>query len=234
MRFLPVGFQNRKVRHMAGGTAVLVGVLALAALAAPFVFERWAERLFHPVGGDQSSADPSALTRLAETKSFLTLLNAEPATWIYGRGLGYPYYWDETFIPELAQYTYGNEDIFRYFCAEVKFPGHSIWTYATFSGGIIGLGCYLALFLGSTFWAFQSTRRLRLKPDFPLDIAYLPFVGLVGYLSLSLTFNPFIERASAITIGMLMTFPQFLILSAWRNQARSTGTGQLALGLVGN
>ena len=79
-----------------GPKVVVVGV------AAPFVFERWSERLFNPVGGEQSSADPSALTRFAETKAFITLLNAEPATYLYGRGLGATYYWDESYMPELA------------------------------------------------------------------------------------------------------------------------------------
>jgi hypothetical protein len=184
--------------------------------------------LFNPVGGERSSADPSALTRLAETKAFVTLLNAEPATWIYGRGLGYPYYWDDAFIPELAQYTYGNEDIFRAAYSVVKFPGHSVWTYATFSGGILGLLFYLGLFVGSTWWALKATRKLRTGSNFPLDIAYLPFVGLVGFLSLSLTFNPFIERASAISIGMLMTFPAFLIRSAWQQRNAPPATANAA------
>ncbi len=218
LKALPRGFYNQKVRHAMSGTLVVIGVVAIAAIAAPFVFERWAERLFNPVGGDRSSADPSALTRLAETKAFVTILNAEPATWIYGRGLGYTYYWDDAFIPELAQYTYGNEDVFRASYSSVKFPGHSVWTYATFSGGVMGLIFYLGLFLISTWWAFKATRQLRRVPDFPLDIAYLPFVGLVGFLSLSLTFNPFIERASAITIGMLMTFPAFLARRAWQQR----------------
>jgi hypothetical protein len=218
MRVLPRGFRDRKLRHLFTGTGIVFVIIALAVICAPFVFERWAERLFNPVGGAQSSADPSALTRLAETKAFVTLLNEEPASWIYGRGLGYPYYWDDAYIPELAQYTYGNEDLFRSFCAQVQFPGHSIWTYATFSGGVLGLIFYLGLFVISTYWALKATKQLRFLTEFPLDVAFLPFVGLVGFLSLSLTFNPFIERASAITIGMLMTFPTFLIVAAWRKQ----------------
>ena len=213
---LPGGFRERKTRHLFTGVAAVVAVVALAGVAAPFVFERWSERLFNPVGGEQSSADPSALTRFAETKAFVTLLNQEPATYLYGRGLGFTYYWDESFIPELAQYTYGNEDEFRSYCAGVNFPGHSIWTYAMFSGGAIGLCFYLGLFLFGTGWAYRSVRHLPQVPEYPLDIAFLPFVSLIGFLSLSLTFNPFIERASAITIGVMLTFPQFLIMAAWR------------------
>ena len=215
---LPKGFMNQKARHLMGGIGVLVGALLILGVAAPFVLERWEERLFHPVGSDRSSADPSALTRFAETKAFITLLNAEPSTYIYGRGLGFHYYWDESYAVELAAYTYGNEDEFRSYYRDVAFPGHSIWTYAMFSGGVIGLLCYLGLFIVGTTWAFTSIKNLKIARDFPIDIAFLPAVCLAGFLSLSLTFNPFIERASSVTMGVMLVFPQFLILSAWRKQ----------------
>ena len=219
---LPRAFHNTKVRHLVAGVGALLGVLVIVGVAAPFVFERWSERLFNPIGGEQSSADPSALTRFAETEAFMTLLNAEPATYLYGRGLGATYYWDESYMPELAQYTYGNEDVFRGDYTSVNFPGHSIWTYALFSGGIIGLGFYAGLFLVGTYWAYRSVRHLVAVPEYPLEIAFLPCISLVGFLSLSLTFNPFIERASAITIGVMFAFPQFLIMAAWRKGRKGT------------
>jgi hypothetical protein len=214
---LPKGFLNRKLHHGLTGFGALVAVLGLLIVAAPFVLERWEERLFRPVGADRSSADPSALTRMAEIKSFKALLDAEPATYIYGRGLGHAYYWDESYAVELAQYTYGNEDEFRSFAAHVTFPGHSIWTYALFSGGVIGLLSYVGLFGMGTYWAVKSVRKLPACPGFPLEIAFLPVVALGGFLSLSLTFNPFIERASSITMGTMLLFPQFLLMQAWRN-----------------
>ena len=78
------------------------------------------------------------------------------------------------------------------------------------------------MFLVGTYWAYRSVRHLVAVPEYPLEIAFLPCISLVGFLSLSLTFNPFIERASAITIGVMLAFPQFLIMAAWRKGRKGT------------
>lgn len=216
MGMLPRGFTNQKVRHLLTGLGAMAGGLILLGAANPTILTRWEERLFHPVGADRSSADPSTLTRLAELTAQRRLLDDDPAAYVYGKGMGAHYYWDEAFAVELAQYTYGDEDKFRASSADVSFPGHSIWTYAIFSGGFIGLLFYVGLFGLGTYWAFRSVAKLNSVPDFPLEIAFFPAVGLAGFLSLSLTFNPFIERSSSIAMGTLLLFPQFLIMAAWR------------------
>ncbi len=210
------GFGNRKLLHGMAVAGLLVLTAGVTAVAFPFVIERWTERLFNPVGAESSSADPSALTRYAETKAFADLLNAEPLTWIYGKGLGAPYYWDESYAVELAQYTYGNEDEFRGYTSDIRFPGHSIWTYAIFSGGILGAVCYLGLFAAGLVMTLHSTRMLRAARDYPLEVAFLPFIALMAFLSQSLTFNPFIERAGGLVLGIVIGFPQFLYHHAWR------------------
>ncbi len=216
LRILPRGFSRIKLGHISIMCGLLLGVSLVTLAAFPFVIERWTERLFHTVGGEQSSADPSALTRFAETRAFYDLLNAEPLTWIYGKGLGAGYYWDESYAEELVQYTYGNMDIYRDTVSDVRFPGHSIWTYAVFSGGIFGGLCYLGLFGISAIIAYISTRGLRQAREFPLDVAYLPFIAQLAFLSQSLTFNPFIERAGGLVLGIAIGFPQFLYVAAWR------------------
>ncbi len=213
---LPRGFSSRKGRQAIVVAGLMLGAVLLTAAVAPFVIERWVERLFYTKGAESSSADPSALTRYAETTAFLHLLNDEPSTWVYGRGLGAPYYWDETFVPELAQYTYGNEDEFRAWTAEVRFPGHSIWTYAIFSGGIIGACFSLGIFGMATARAYRSQRLLGSCPDIPLEVGALAFISLLAFLSQSLTFNPFIERAGGLVLGIVMGFPQFLYYAHWR------------------
>jgi hypothetical protein len=216
LRVVPRGFSHTKMVHAAVVSGLLLLIMLLTAAAFPVVIERWTERLFYTAGGEQSSADPSALTRFAETKAFIHLLNQEPITWVYGRGLGFPYYWDESFAPELAEYTYGNEDKFRGYTADIRFPGHSIWTYAIFSGGAIGGLVYLGIFIISTVGAFRSARFLRFVPDYPMETAYLPFICLMAFLSQSLTFNPFIERAGGLVLGIVMGFPQFLYMAVWQ------------------
>ena len=213
---LPRGFGNVKLAHLMVMAALGVGAAGVTTVAMPVVIERWTERLFNPAGGEQSSADPSLLTRYAETRAFYDLLNAEPLAWVYGRGLGARYYWDESYAVELAEFTYGNEDEFRGYTSDIRFPGHSIWTYAIFSGGVIGGFCYVGLFVAAIIMSLHSTRLLRKVRDYPVEVAFLPFIALMAFLSQSLTFNPFIERAGGLVLGIVIGFPQFLYHHAYR------------------
>ena len=215
---LPRGFSNVKLAHLLVVLVLLTGAVGVTAVTVPVVIGRWTERLFHATGAEQSSADPSALTRYAETRAFYKLLNKEPLTWIYGRGLGFPYYWDESYAVELAEFTYGNEDEFRSYTSDIRFPGHSIWTYAVFSGGVVGGLLYLGLFGAAAVMSLHSTRLLRTVRDYPPEVAFLPFIALMAFLSQSLTFNPFIERAGGLVLGIVIGFPQFLYCQAWRTR----------------
>jgi hypothetical protein len=207
---LPRGFGNVKMAHLLLILTFFAGAAGLTAVTVPVVIERWTERLFNAAGAAQSSADPSALTRYAETLAFYKLLNKEPLTWVYGRGLGAPYNWDESYAVELAEYTYGDEDEFRNYSRLIRFPGHSIWTYAVFSGGAIGGLFYLGLFGAAVALSLHSTRALRTVRDYPVEVAFMPFLALMAFLSQSLTFNPFIERAGGLVLGIIIGFPQFL------------------------
>ena len=40
----------------------------------------------------------------------------------------------------------------------------------------------------------------------------------MAFLSQSLTFNPFIERAGGLVLGIVIGFPQFLYAAAWRSR----------------
>jgi hypothetical protein len=214
---LPQGWGRAKQRQAllgAGGLIMAAGVL-LAAV--PSALERWQERLFNPVGSDYLEEDPSKLTRLAETRDFYERLESTPTGWIYGMGVGHEYGWHEAYHPDLGS-TYGNIDQFRQEVGFLTFPGHSIWTYAIFSGGIIGGLFYLLLFLYGLVLAWRAFRLVRELPEFPLTIAALPLVAQLGFLSLSLTFNPFIERGATICLGVMLLFPQFILLEAWRKQ----------------
>ena len=225
LRLLSHRFLQIKCLHAmtAAGLLAMFGVLGVVAF--PLVVDRWVERLFHTAGAAQSSADPSALTRYAETRSFYDLLNQEPLTWIYGKGLGAPYYWDERYTVELVEYTYGHEDEFRAETADVRFPGHSVWTYAVFSGGVLGGISYLLMFAAAVVVAFRAARGLVQVRTWPVELAFLPFITLLAFLSQSLTINPFIERAGGLVLGIVMGFPQFLYTAAW--QARRAARAAL-------
>lgn len=213
---LPSGFGITKLRHLGGGFAALLLAFGLFLAANPHVIPRWEERLFHAVGSESSSMDPSALTRLAETDAFIKILDGDPLNYAFGMGIGQKYYWDEAYAPELCAYTYGSQDIFRADFREIWFPGHAIWTYAIFSGGFISLAVHTAFFLMGLVIAWQAGKRATLTGAVPLHYGWLPFAGVLAFLAASLTFNPFIERAAGLVLGFIVALPQFIMRDATR------------------
>jgi hypothetical protein len=114
---------------------------------------------------------------------------------------------------ELA-YTYGNVDVFRADFREIWFPGHAIWTYAIFSGGFLGLAFHVVFFALATGIAWRAGRRAVATGAVPLHLGWLPFAGMLAFLSASLTFNPFIERAAGLVLGFIAALPQFIMRDA--------------------
>ena len=215
MKITPPGFKAAKIRHIMSGAGGIALTLILLGVVAPFVYERWIERLTHPVGSDYSTIDPSTLTRLAENKVFLRILQEHPVNFLFGMGIGGEYWWDESFAPELS-YTYGNVDIFRSEYRSITFPGHTIWTYSIFSGGFFGLAVHMAFFTMVVRNAWRAGCTLHRTPHIPLEIGWLAFAGALAFLSASFTFNPFIERSAGIVLGFLAGFPQFIFREAAR------------------
>ena len=207
------GFIKAKLRHIITVPIALLAAMLLFGTAAPFVIERWEERLFHSVGSEYTSMDPSTLTRLAETGAFIKILDGDPLNYAFGMGIGQKYYWDEAYAVELA-YTYGNVDIFRSDFREIWFPGHAIWTYAIFSGGFFSLLMHTAFFAGAIGIAWKAGKRAVATGAVPLHLAWLPFVGMLAFVSASLTFNPFIERAAGLVLGFIAALPQFILRDA--------------------
>jgi hypothetical protein len=204
------GFMAGKVRHLVAGLTVLVAALMISGVFAPFVFQRWYERIFTPVGSEYTSLDPSTLTRMAETEAFIAILDKDPLNYTFGMGIGQNYYWDERYAVELA-YTYGNVDVFRSEVREIWFPGHAIWTYAVFSGGFFSLVCHVLFFALATGIAWKAGMRAARSGSVPLHLAWLPFCSVLAFISASLTFNPFIERAAGLVLGFIVALPQFIM-----------------------
>jgi O-antigen ligase len=91
---------------------------------------------------------------------------------------------------------------------DVWFAGHSTWTYALFSGGIIGLLGHLLLFGGTALNSLRcAAANARLPgPDFWL--AFLPFIATAAFLSETATSNPFYERLAGMIYGVMAGLPQ--------------------------
>lgn len=197
--------------------AILVGVLAVLAIgviaiAQPLLIERWNERLFHHAEDRNMTADISWLTREAEASAIFTILNKDPIHYIYGHGIGGSYYWDQHYLPEIHLVYPEDEEL----GGEVWFAGHSIWTYALFSGGFIALIAYLALIFGNMAASLFTACANASHPGPDYWISFLPFVAALCVMSQSITSNPFDERLAAIFIGLMVGLPQaFNVRASW-------------------
>jgi len=99
---------------------------------------------------------------------------------------------------------------------DVWFAGHSVWTYAIFSGGIIALIATIALVFGNMASSLHCAYANASNPGPDYWIAFLPFVAALCFLSQSLTSNPFDERLASIFIGLMVGLPQsFIVRASW-------------------
>jgi len=181
------------------------------AIAQPIVIDRWVDRMFNNSGaGDATSEDLSALMRKAEAKSMVDILAKDPSSFVYGRGPGASYYWDESYYPEL--FMVYPEDRHQ-FGEEIFTAGHSIWTYTLFSSGIIGiaivLGTFFIVMALSLRTAFLNSTTVMGRWAWDAHLMFLPFVSMLCLLSESVTRNPFDERFTGVMLGFMISLPQF-------------------------
>jgi hypothetical protein len=148
--------------------------------------------------------------RKAEAKSMWDILSKEPHSFIYGRGLGASYYWDESYFPELFLVYPADR---HQFPDEIFSAGHSIWTYTLFSTGWIGIGITLLAFfipMGmSLHSAYLNSRTVMGPRAWDSFLIFLPFVAMWATLSESVTRNPFDERFTGVLFGFMIALPQF-------------------------
>ena len=186
-------------------------------MAQPNLADRWYQRLFDNRGeGGATTEDLSSLMRKAEAKSMWDILAKEPHSFLYGRGLGAAYYWDEDYYPEL--FLVYPEDRHQ-FPDEIFSAGHSIWTYTLFSTGFIGIGVVLLSFfvpMGLSLHSARLNSRTVMGPRaWDSFLVFLPFVSMWATMSESITRNPFDERFTGVLFGFMMALPQFFYNRAY-------------------
>lgn len=208
MRLLPVG--------VAG--AIMLGVAGFAALAMPDVAQRWTNRLFHNADAANLPVDISYLTRRAEADWIFKNLKADPVHFIHGRGIGASYNWDLAYIPEinLVIPSEGGEAP----GTDIWFAGHSTWTYALYSGGIIGELVMIVFFGTIMVSSLRIAKSNAAMPGPDEWLAFLPFIVIFSLLSQTLTSNPMHERLAGMTIGMMAGLLQaFYVRNSWIHAA---------------
>lgn len=213
-------YQAREtIRRYAPSIAIAAGVLLMigsVAVIYPRLLDRWNERLFHHASDRNIKGDISWLTRQAEASAIVEILNKEPIHYLYGKGIGASYYWDPDYLPELYMVYPDGSSLGE----EVWFAGHSTWSYALFSGGVISITAHLALLFGVMGFSLRAARSSASDPGPDIWLAFLPFVAACCLLSETATSNPFDERLAALIFGMMAGLPQaFIVRASWIHSA---------------
>jgi hypothetical protein len=198
----------RKLGAFLGSGLFAVALLVVVHLVSPVVLERWSERLFHHATGGGTSKDISWLTREAEAAGMMNILKAEPISFVCGKGMGAPYHWDPSYLPELyTVYPRGSD-----FSMDIWFNGHSVWTYTLFSSGVVGVAFHLAFFAAASVFGLLAVRRQSGQPDDETWLGFLPLFLVACLLSESLTSNQLAERLTGVMLGVAAGLPQALFL----------------------
>ncbi|MDF1825993.1 MAG: hypothetical protein P1U68_15215 [Verrucomicrobiales bacterium] len=204
-------FPLKKIGPLFAMAVAMVFLILGVALVQPNLADRWYQRMFDNRGeGGATTEDLSSLMRKAEAKSMWDILAKEPHSFIYGKGLGASYYWDESYFPELFL-VYPNDR--HQFPDEIYTAGHSIWTYTLFATGFVGIGITLLAFFIPMGLSLHSARLVSKTVMGPRAwdsfLMFLPFVAMWAVLSESITRNPFDERFTGVLFGFMMALPQF-------------------------
>jgi len=232
-RMYDLRFPFRKIGPLAAMGVAMIFVVVGVALVQPNLADRWYQRMFDNRGeGGATTEDLSSLMRKAEAKSMWDILSEQPHSFIYGRGLGAAYYWDEDYFPEL--FLVYPEDRHQ-FPDEIFSAGHSIWTYTLFSTGFIGIALTLLSFfipMGLSLHAARLNSRTVMGPRaWDSFLVFLPFIAMWATLSESVTRNPFDERFTGVLFAFMMALPQFFYNRACYLRYRET-LGQTSTQIV--
>jgi len=189
-----------------------ITLLGLAFALQPAMVERWNERLFHNTYTRNLSKDISYLTRKAEADSIARIFREDPVALINGKGIGASYNWDAAYLPEIFLVFPEDNEL----GTDVWTIGHSTWSYAMFSGGIIALGANIALIGSMLVISLRAARANASLPGPDQWLAFLPFIAGCCLLSVTLTGNPLNERLAGMTFGMMVGLSQaFFVRAAW-------------------
>lgn len=204
-RIYPLSALWVRLMPVAVAAVFMLLVAGFAALALPATTERWTERLFHNADSINLTADISYLTRRAEADGILKDLKSDPVHFINGRGIGASYNWDLAYMPEINLVIPSEGEPLG---TDMWFAGHSTWTYALFSGGVIGVVVMVAFFISVMASSLIAARLNATEPGPDQWLAFLPFIVIFSLMSETLTSNPLHERLAGMIIGMMAGLSQ--------------------------
>ncbi len=202
---------------------IVVGAMGSAAIATflavnPMIYERWVDRLFFH-GGNQTKEDITAITRKAEALGIYETMRESPARFVTGAGLGATLYWHPIYTPDLL-HVYGSEHRDELLDIEATYPGHSTWTFAYYTMGILGISIFVIIHLGGGGLALYAAIVNAKVGPYPLWQAIVPLAILASAIGQSLTDNPFRERVGGLVVGIGFGMIQALINGPFYGRGR--------------
>ncbi len=206
--------------HLVRRSTAMIGVVVLASViiflvvySVPALRDWWIERLFYSDGGGSTSEDMSMLTRKAEAEAMFSILNENKFSWVWGKGYGATYHWNDDYLPELYL-TYRKLEEYP---SEITSAGHSLWTYSVFASGIFGVIAWLLLFSIPAFAALVASYKQSRLADWKDDFHYvgLGFICSVTMISATILENPFDNRITGPLTGIAAALPLYYITQAY-------------------
>lgn len=185
------GSGARLVRRTAVIALASLSVLLIAEVVRPGNLERWAFRLSEQRDG--YGQDLTLLTREAEARGIYNAVTAQPLSTVVGLGLGSTYAYDVESVPNVRRWVTDNY-------LRMNVVAHSTWTATFLAGGLFVAGGVAALFLISIVGGLASVKWANCEADREANV--IGAMAMAGFLGITFTFNPFIERFGGLAIGL--------------------------------
>lgn len=201
--FLPLIFIYALVRRrvprslLAGVAAIVIG--GAGALMALYIFapELWAQWQTRSLGATRYTG---FWTRVAGVDGQIRLLNYFPWGWWSGLGFGTRYPWPQDEYLMIAHFLGPTPSRYTFHAGEF------MWFPPIFYAGVFGGGVAIGALLVGTYKALALLIQLFANPgDYArMRPAWLGAVGFLAFIGLGFTANPFINRLSALYMGLCL------------------------------
>lgn len=183
----------RRIIFVGASSTLLILAIAITITIhfRPNVLSVWTKRLTEHSA--QNGLDLTLITRIAEIKGQMELLNQNYLTLFLGNGIGYSYEWDPSTLSELP---------FKIVSGLSWFGGHSSWIYTFFSSGLI-LGAIFPFLLVFVLKRGYDATSQHIKFS-SKNRSVIPFLIFMSYFGQSFTTNLLDERYGALILGIVI------------------------------
>lgn len=184
------------LRTLIVGVVFIACFLSVMAIVSPTILEQWFIRATGP------GSTSSLWTRVAAIVGQFDQITVSDFSWLAGMGFGHAYTYPTAYADFIGPFISSESYRMNYW-----FPGEFMWvTPIYYSGFLAGGVAVLALLLGAKR-AFDLLAWLLYKHAWRKAVARPVWIGALGYLAflgMGFTQNPFMDRLSALFMGLTL------------------------------